>query len=273
MSFSLRKDNSSMRESIDSTLRSPELIFNIACRYILLLKKYELFNIFFDNLYIYIFKEMLRNPSWDGTYIGSITRKDILIKHKLSYCPLVINLIKFVDIQIWCLIKKCQNDFICFYDEVKSFFGIRKQGTNILYIGNIRYNICKFYEIKPLQTKEYVQYKEEISRIFIYRMMTNVCDTSRDIYLTQDGRVLELAYGKKPGMFKMKNTYMDRFFPKYLDLEKKTMEMLKTNKETFEEDMNRLRETIKQSMEYILYKEVGVDIINEFCYEMYRGLI
>jgi len=113
--------------------------------------------------------DILRFPTWDGRYIGTLTFKNIEKTGKTLHgtCWLIKfprinpNNGKLQTVKKWCLIRKSTNGRVdqCIIDELKSIFGFGKLGTNWVLRGKTKYILVRlpFYRH---QNKNIITLKE-----------------------------------------------------------------------------------------------------------------
>lgn len=156
-------------------------------------------------------------PKWDGSYIGQILRKDIILKDNNSIGH--IYLLNFGNSEVWCYAKKVDNDFLCFYDQIKPYFGLRKHGTNMIKICNILYIIVKYIRLKKFRKYD-DKYKKDIKKILLYKNIFDLSSSFKDVYLTDKNKLIILNINKleiSADMFKIR--LVNILFKKHLELE------------------------------------------------------
>lgn len=192
---------------------------------------------------------------WDGSYYGKVKKKDIILSIKEGVYN--IKLIKLGKSEEWCYIKKTDDDFVCFYDEVKPIFGLIKQGTYRIKINNINYIICRYRNLKKVKIKDYEKYSDDISKILIYKRLFSVSESLRDIYYLK-GRILDLSFGKFICHNKMRSIFLKRFFRKAKVFEEILFyEMIGKTYENKIECMSKIDNKISKKTSHILYSSIG----------------
>lgn len=207
-------------------------------------------------------------PKWNGTFYGTISREDILLTDKIG--TITIKLIRFKKSEEWCYSKRTRDDFVCFYDEVKPYFGLVKQGTHMIDIDGTRYLICKYRELNKVKISEYKYYKKHISKILVYKRMLSVSESLKDIYILGK-KVLDLSFGKTIVKNNMRDNFIDRFFPKYNDFNRCLFKsMLRKKYEDkmicFSEVMSDLEIITKD----IKYSNIGCEDISQFLFDKWN---
>lgn len=201
---------------------------------------------------------MIRNPTWDGSFIGTIKNKDILSTMKIEN-GLTIKLINFYDEENWCLMKKNNDDFLIFYDELKPLFGIKKHGTNSLTIGNTNYVIGKYYDFVKLSSSEHLNYKKQICDLLIYRNILGVKDSFT--FYRCNNIATELPFDKKPDINRIKSIYIKRYFSDFLDFEKRLFKILDINIKKFDDDIVFMEELLTNMTSHLKYHVIGINSI------------
>ena len=100
----------------------------------------------------------LKNPIWDGTYLGKLCKEMIIDKRKTNqgtYWK-----IRFHSVTTWCLVKKSMDKSVeqCIIDEIKPLFKLRKLGTNWAFKNQTKYVLINPYKIESdgfQQLKDY----------------------------------------------------------------------------------------------------------------------
>lgn len=212
-----------------------------------------------SNYFLLLYKMI---PTWDGSFLGTINRKQIKIVIKDDILPL--KLINFDDVEIWCYIKKSDDNFICFYDEIKILFGLQKQGTNSIKIGKSNYIISKYTDMKKIKRNKFKKYKDEISRILVYRKIMNVSALLNDIYILCNKTILDLSITKHITKFKIRMYYIDLFFDEYLKFEKILFfKMLKGKYKETSEYIDIIDKNIIKVSKHIENKGIDEDIVTQ----------
>lgn len=198
------------------------------------------------------------NIKWDGSYYGEINRKDIITSFKKGS-----NNIKLIDlgkVQVWCYTKRTDDDFVCFYDEVKPLFGLIKQGTLKIRIGKFNYIICRYYHLSKIKPIDYDMYSDDISKILVFKRIMKVSESLKDIYLTNDGNVLDLSFGKYLCRNRMRGVFIKRFFPKDKDFEEILFyEMIKKDYKDKIDCILKIEDKIEKLTSHIVYSSIGTE--------------
>lgn len=201
-------------------------------------------------------------PKWDGSFYGEIDKSNIILKDKVG--SITIKLIRFKSCEEWCYTKRTNDDFVCFYDECKSYFGLIKQGTHMIKMCGYKYLVCRYRQLDKVKVNEYKKYKKQIAKILVYRRMLSVSESLKDIYHI-NGRILDLSFGKYITINKMRNIYVDRFFPKFSSFNDYLFK--KMIKHDYYDKMNcysDIIEDLETITGYIEYSYIGCEHIAQF---------
>ena len=129
---------------------------------------------------------------WDGTYLGYITKSQILDKYKYEgyiYWKLQLNIIPNESgesqITVFCGARGSQNTYPCIIDQLKELFGLRKMGTHWLRLGkriiivtkvesNSDFEILTYLKLSRFEKNIYPKFQEEVRRIFAFKEILGV---------------------------------------------------------------------------------------------------
>lgn len=206
-------------------------------------------------------------PKWDGSFYGELDKDDVILKDKVGNTT--IKLIRFKTTEEWCYTKRTNDDFVCFYDECKTYFGLIKQGTHMIKICNTKYLVCRYRELEKVNVSEYKKYEKQIAKILVYKRMLSVSESLKDIYHLGNG-ILDLSFGKFVTVNKMRNTFIDKFFPKFNTFNNYLFK--KMIKQDYYDKMkcySDIVDDLESITGYIDYSFIGCEQIAQFIYNQW----
>ncbi len=122
-------------------------------------------------------KNILRDPSWDGSYLGNLSSEHII--GKITKNKFVFWKINFPSGPIICLVRHPLNKIPhqCVIDESKPLFGLKKLGTNWVNYGTGIRVLIKARTIsqnKAYGEKRVSEYDEETIKLLIDKIKKNI---------------------------------------------------------------------------------------------------
>lgn len=139
---------------------------------------------------------------WDGTYIGSLHKDDILEINKWNDFKLYrIKLNEQLFLDCVCHSSTGNSSDSCICDELKPLFGLQKIGTHWMRFGKsqtvlVLYNPVSFYNYTLLMKPIPDIYQEEIRRILIFRYICSISNISEKNIIILNNRPLSTKEGK-----------------------------------------------------------------------------
>lgn len=126
---------------------------------------------------------------WDGTYLGHITKSQILEKYKYEsqiYWKLKLPIKSTPsEITIYCQARGCKNTYPCIIDQLKELFDLRKTGTHWIHLGKRiiilskcessgNYDILTYHKLSYFEKSVYPTFQETVRKIFAFKEVFGV---------------------------------------------------------------------------------------------------
>jgi hypothetical protein len=139
----------------------------------------------------------MTNLRWDGSFLGTFSRKCIVCKIQtkntgLVHHRLVLNL-EGEDNHVMCQMKRYRNvDLPCVLDELKTVFGVSKVGTHHIQIGKTHYVLYRSHLKDCVLTKLLGDEKHAIvssmQQNILYRMLMCIPEIQNAHFLCRPGK-------------------------------------------------------------------------------------